>query len=142
MLLRKGLTFGIILLLIVVSITPSTSINVVKQSTLATLDGNTLYVGGSGSNNYSKIQDAIDNASNGDTVFVFNDSSPYYENVIVDKSINLIGEDKYTTVVDGSMITDVVEVVTDGVNLTGFLIKNGTNGIQTLSKNNTINSNL
>jgi hypothetical protein len=33
-------------------------------------NGNTLYVGGSGPNNYSKIQDAIDNASGRDTIFV------------------------------------------------------------------------
>jgi len=69
MLLRKGLTFGIVLLLIVVSIIPSTGIKVIKQSTVSTLDGNTLYVGGNGTGNYSSIQDAIDNASYGDTVF-------------------------------------------------------------------------
>ena len=33
-------------------------------------NGNTLYVGGSGPGNFTKIQDAIDNASNGKTVFV------------------------------------------------------------------------
>ncbi|RLF42667.1 MAG: hypothetical protein DRN17_07450, partial [Thermoplasmata archaeon] len=42
-------------------------------------DGNTLYVGGSGEGNYSSIQDAVDNASNGDTIYVYDDSSPYYE---------------------------------------------------------------
>jgi len=34
--------------------------------------GNWLYVGGSGPGNYTGIQQAIDNASAGDTVFVFN----------------------------------------------------------------------
>ena len=33
---------------------------------------NTLYVGGSGEGNYTKIQDAIDDASDGDIVFVYN----------------------------------------------------------------------
>ena len=37
---------------------------------------NISYVGGSGPGNYSKIQDAIENATKGDTVFVFDDSSP------------------------------------------------------------------
>jgi hypothetical protein len=35
--------------------------------------GKTLYVGGSGEGNYTKIQDAIDNASKGDTVFVYDE---------------------------------------------------------------------
>ena len=54
--------------------------------------GDTLYVGGGGPGNYSKIQDAIDNASYGDTVFVFDDSSPYYENIVVHTTITLCGE--------------------------------------------------
>ncbi len=52
--------------------------------------GNILYVGGSGPGNYTKIQDAIDNARYGDTVFVYDYSSPYYENLVIHKSINLI----------------------------------------------------
>ena len=58
-----------------------------------------LNVGGTGEGNYSSIQDAIDNASDGDTVFVFDDSSPYYENIIIYKSINLIGENKESTII-------------------------------------------
>ena len=49
--------------------------------------GDIFYVGGGGPGNFTRIQDAIDNASNGDTVFVFDESSPYYEHVIVDKRI-------------------------------------------------------
>jgi hypothetical protein len=48
----------------------STAKDIEKSQT--TSKGNWLYVGGSGPGNYTKIQDAIDNASNGDTVFVFN----------------------------------------------------------------------
>jgi len=32
-------------------------------------DGRTLYVGGNGPNNYTRIQDAVDDASDGDTIF-------------------------------------------------------------------------
>jgi len=46
------------------------SYNIEKSSTLS-FDGNTLYVGGSGPNNYTRIQDAIDYASDWDTVFVY-----------------------------------------------------------------------
>jgi len=108
--------------------------------------GNTLYVGGSGPGNYTKIQDAIDNASDGDTIFVFNDSSPYYENVVVDKSINLIGEDRNTTVIDGGGSGDVVYVDADWVNISGFTICNDGDtlndaGIEICSSNNVVESN-
>jgi len=87
-----------------------------------TLLGKTLYVGGSGPGNYSKIQDAIDDAGDGDTVFVYNGT--YYENVLVNKSINLIGEDRGYTCIDGRKRDNVVEIVTDNVNLSGFTVQN------------------
>ena len=37
------------------------------------INGKTLYVGGNGLNNYTSIQPAIDNASNGDTIFVYDE---------------------------------------------------------------------
>jgi len=96
-------------------------------SALLNLDGNTLYVGGSGPGNYTKIQDAIDNASDGDTVFVFDDSSPYYENVDVYKSINLIGEDRNTTIIDGGLGKSVVNITANWVNFSVFKLTN--NGV-------------
>lgn len=39
---------------------------------------------------YKKIQDAINNASEGDTIYVR--SGTYNENIAINKSINLIGE--------------------------------------------------
>jgi parallel beta-helix repeat protein len=100
--------------------------NIKKPST--TLFGNTLYVGGSGNGNYSSIQDAIDNASDGDTVFVYDDSSPYYEIVTVDKSIQLIGENRKTTIIDGmnKADTNIVKIIADNVKLSGFTFKNMT----------------
>ena len=90
-------------------------------------NGHTLYVGGSGPNNYSKIQDAIDNASDGDTVFVYDDSSPYYENIKVNKSINLIGENRNNTIIDGGESGNVVNVTADWVNITGFTLQYSAN---------------
>jgi len=84
---------------------------------------NILYVGGNGSGNYSSIQDAIDNASDGDTVYVYNGT--YYENIVINSSINLVGEDKYSTVIDGGRNDDVVDIVTDSVCVSGFTIQNG-----------------
>ena len=82
---------------------------------------NTFYVGGSGPANFTKIQDAIDNASDGDTVFVYNGT--YYENVIIDKTINLFGEDRNTTIVDGGGVGKVVSIYADRVNVSGFTIQ-------------------
>ena len=124
--MKKLLAFTIMILFISVSVIPSTGTTDVKQITLPTAKGDTLYVGGNGTGNYSKIQDAIDDASNGDTVYVFDDSSPYYENVVVDKSINLIGENKETTIIWNILNTSggTVRIISDNVNLCGFGITN------------------
>lgn len=82
----------------------------------------TFYVGGSGPGNYTRIQDAIDDASDGDTVFVF--SGTYYEHVFVNKSINLIGESQWSTIIDGNHTGNVVKIFANRVTLTGFTIQN------------------
>jgi len=89
----------------------------------APLSGDILYVGGSGPNNYTSIQDAIDDAGDGDTIFVYNGT--YYENVIINKTINLIGEDKNTTIIDGGGSGNVVYISANEVNISGFTIRNG-----------------
>ncbi len=65
---------------------------------------------------YSSIQEAVDNALEGDTVFV---RSGFYYNqtVIIDKLISLIGEDKTNTRIigDWSLNGTVVLVLHDGV---------------------------
>jgi len=103
-LLIKTLAIGIILLFIFITITPSSAFDNLKKSYTSISDGNTLYVGGIGPDNYTRIQDAINNASDGDTVFVFNGT--YYEDDINIryKSINLVGEDKNTTIIGNSSI--------------------------------------
>jgi len=108
------------------------------------ISGNTHFVGGHGPNNYSKIQDAIDNASDGDTIFVY--SGIYYENIIVDKLLDIKGENKETTIIDGSKIDDIIRILTDEVTLTGFTLQNGGSshvyaGIDILSNTNYISNN-
>ena len=61
-------------------------------------DGDTLYVGGSGSGNYSTIQAAIENASDGDTVFVYSGIYHLTDTINFVKKINLLGEHKNTTI--------------------------------------------
>jgi parallel beta-helix repeat protein len=105
--------------------------------------GQTFYVGGSGPGNYSKIQDAVDAASDGDTVYVYDDSSPYHENIVINVSISLVGEDKNTTIIDGSNNGHSLNITADNVMVTGFTIQNGNDsGIIINSNNNRITDNI
>jgi len=106
-----------------VSVIPSTGTTDVKQITMPTTSsGDTLYVGGSGPGNYTSIQDAVDDAVDGDTVFVYDDSSPYTGYIHVEKSINIIGENKLTTVVfHDSYCCFALNV--DRINISGFTLK-------------------
>ena len=126
-LLGKGFAIGIILLFVGTSIIPSFAQNDKEKPSLPTSRGNWLYVGGSGSENYTSIQDAINDSNTGDTVYVYDDSSPYYENVMVHKSITLIGEDKISTEINGSYLDDsldTVNVTGDQVAISGFSVTN------------------
>lgn len=86
-----------------------------------------IHVGGIGNKNYSNIQDAINNASPGDTIYVH--SGIYYENIFIGKKINLIGEHPLTTIIDGGegikgVKTDVIEIAADEVTISDFTIRN------------------
>jgi parallel beta-helix repeat protein len=118
--IKNGITIGIVLFLLVGSFASGITINLngpVQQSSR----GNTLYVGGGGSGNYTTIQSAINDANNGDIIFVY--SGIYYENVIINKTVDLIGENKYVTFIDGNNSDDVVYISVDYVNISGFTIQ-------------------
>jgi parallel beta-helix repeat protein len=149
---KKGLVVGIIVIFIGISIPSSSAdiinIDIVTKDDLALnllTSNKTLYVGGSGPGNYSSIQDAIDDASDGDTVFVF--KGTYDENIKVDKSINLIGEDREITGINSLYIL-AVNISADYVNISGFTIKVDFKGTSTgikisgSSNNNTIKGNI
>ena len=146
--MKKLLAITVIILFFSMIIFPSSGIQI-EQSTRTLLHrSDTLYVGGNGSGNYSKIQDAIDNSSDSDTVFVCDDSSPYFENIIINKSIDLIGENKNTTIVDGNGKGYVVTLKEDEITLSGFTIqKSGPygsdySGLRIFSNFNIINNNI
>jgi len=141
--MRKIIALGIMLLFIGMTISSSTGLYVEKQTIKPICMGNILYVGGSGEGNYTNIQDAINDSSDGDTVYVYDDSSPYFENVVVNKSINLIGEDKNTTIIDGGGTGNVVKVTADCVYISAFTIRNSgvewdKAGIKIFSNHNTV----
>lgn len=123
---KEIICISICLLLSIVTL--PTSGSVVEKSSIRPFISSILYVGGDGPGNYSRIQDAIDNASDGDTVYVFDNSSPYYENIVVNKSIKLIGEDKNTTIIEGDNLGHVVEITADGITASGFTVQNSGSG--------------
>jgi parallel beta-helix repeat protein len=76
---------------------------------------------------FEKIQWAVGNASDGDTIFVR--AGTYYEHVTVSKPLVLVGEDKATTIIDGNGTGTVVSVTADSVVINGFTLRNsGKNG--------------
>jgi len=72
---------------------------------------------------YSTIQAAINAANPGDIIEVA--SNTYYEQVVVNKSLTLVGAGSSTTIIDGGGTGTVVRVTADNVNVTGFTIQNG-----------------
>jgi nitrous oxidase accessory protein len=97
-----------------------------------TSKNNWMYVGGDGPGNYTRIQNAINDSNDGDTVFVYTASSPYYENIVINKSIALIGENRNTTIIDGKRIDDPLWIKASFVTVDGFTLLNGsTEDLQT-----------
>jgi parallel beta-helix repeat protein len=121
--MNKGIVFGIIFLFVMMSFTSISGNQINNQITKPSYRSNTLYVGGSGPGNYTSIQDAINDSNNGDTVFVYNDSSPYYETVEIDTSINLIGENRDTTIIQANETDYCIKTTANGTQITGFTIK-------------------
>jgi hypothetical protein len=86
-----------------------------------TYSGAIHYVGGTGTGNYSKIQAAIDNATDGDIVHVY--SGIYNEFINIKKQIHLIGEDKHTTIIRGNNLSTLICISDQYVIIENFTIE-------------------
>jgi parallel beta-helix repeat protein len=76
---------------------------------------------------YATIQEAINAATTGDTIFVR--GATYHENIVVNKTVSLVGENKETTIIDGYGVgTYVVTITADNIHIMGFKIQGGGNG--------------
>lgn len=73
---------------------------------------------------YSTIQAAINNAANGDTIYI--KKGVYVENPVVNRSISLVGEDRESTVID---VTEGLKVEANNSTITGLTIYDGWRGI-------------
>jgi len=128
--------------LLIIGMFVFSSLTITSASDMKTIElpseGNTLYVGGSGPNNYTNIQDAIEDASEDDTIFIYN--GLYNEYLDIRKSICLLGENKNNTIIDSGGL----EIYsTDSVIISNLKIQNCTTGIKIKhSNNNTIKNNI
>jgi parallel beta-helix repeat protein len=70
---------------------------------------------------YSTIQDAINNASGGNTIFVH--KGAYYGDIVINKSVSLVGEDRDLTVIYGSEPYYVISIIAGGASVKGFTVR-------------------
>jgi len=82
----------------------------------------TLYVGGSGEGNYTTINEALDDCFDGDTIMVL--AGTYNETIIIEKSIDLLGEGNNETIISGDEKDSVIQITADDVKISGFRIIN------------------
>lgn len=109
-----------------------------------------IYVDDDGDVDFMHIQDAIENASNGDRIFVHNGT--YYERLIINKSINLIGASREKTIIiynssNESSEIDIIRINTNECRIEKFKIigpndSSETIGINIDSSDNNISNNI
>jgi parallel beta-helix repeat protein len=73
------------------------------------------------------IQQAINNANDGDTILVL--SGIYNEHIVVDKSLLIVGDSQENTTIDGSDAGTVITIAASNVMIRGFTIQNAPVGI-------------
>ena len=111
------------------------------------VDAKTLTVNAGGGANFTRIQDAINNSNNGDSILVY--SGTYFENVNVNKQLILKGMDtgEGKPAVDASGSGDAVTLSAGKSTLDGFTVTNGaiigivvTSDYNILSNNSAMNN--
>ena len=111
----KIIEISIIFLILTIVITP----NVPSDYKVKTI-----YVDDNGNKDYQTIKEAIYNAIPGDTIYVYNGT--YSEYFAINKSINLIGEDKEKTIIqqNNSVYENyLIKIASENVTISGFTIK-------------------
>ncbi len=85
---------------------------------------NTIIVDDDGAGEYTTIQAAIDNASVGDLILVWD--GIYEENITINKTIEVRGNHSSTTILTSvGTNNSVVNIAADNVTVSGFTIQNG-----------------
>jgi len=93
---------------------------------------------------YHIIQEALDNATENDTIRVY--EGYYLENVFVRNSVNLIGNGSDNTTINGTRKGDAIRILADDVTFTGFNVEHNYTfvhkGINVKSNNSIISQNV
>jgi parallel beta-helix repeat protein len=85
--------------------------------------GEQIIVDDDGPADFTKIQDAIDNATDGDNILV--SAGRYNETLLIEKRLTLVGEDAELTFIDGNSTGTVISIrETSDVRIRGFTIQN------------------
>ena len=114
--MRKRITLFVIMALIML-INISGCIIDEKQS------GSSIIVDINGEGNYTSIQEAINAASSNCSIKVL--KGIYYENIVINKTVVLMGENPDNTIIDGNASDDVIYIFEDGkAVISGFTIRN------------------
>ena len=129
--MKKKLIGIFVCMLLIATVLPVSGTVLMERTSKPTFTGDTLYVGGSGPGNYTKIQDAINDSVDGDTVFVFYHISPYYEQLYINKSIDLVGEETHKPIIDFIPGECGIFINKDNVSVSGFSICNSKPGFNT-----------
>ena len=95
---------------------------------------------------FKTIKDALNISSSETTIYVFN--GKYNEILYINRSINLVGENKNNTIIDGMGKESIIYISADNVTISGFTIQYTGNtfwvdaGIYIISNNNEIYDNI
>ena len=126
--MNKKTVSGIVLTLLLIGMLPlAFNIQPVRS------EPKTWTVDDDGLADFSSIQDAINSplVVDGDIIYVHNGT--YYENVVVDKTVALLGENESTTVIVGvehsPVWESVISVRADDVKIANLAVMNGGHGI-------------
>ena len=85
---------------------------------LDTTSGETITVDDDGGEDYTSIQQAIDNAADWDVIKVLDGT--YQENIVVDRTLTLEGNGKEETIIEGDSQETVVTITAPWVTMSGF----------------------
>lgn len=140
--MRKKSSYLTIIIILIFLIITVTSDNIQAKNS-------TIVVDSAGNGDYTTIQQAIDQAETGDTIYI--KEGTYKENLVINKKINLQGENKENTIIDGQKKDHTLQVGTEkqdiSINISELTIKNaGRQGndciILTNAKNGEIKNNI